>query len=170
MAHHREIVADEQIGQIVLGLEVGQQVQNLGLNGNVERRHRLVEHQDFGIEHERPGNGNALALAAGKHVGVAVIIFGAETHRGHHGARPLGALGGGQRGVDQKRFFQCLADLLARVQRIIWILENDLHARAQRPHGGGRGADNLIAGNLQGAGGGRLDHGDEAGKGGLAAA
>ena len=46
VAHDREIVADEEIGEIEPLLDVGEQVQHLRLDRHVEGRDRLVEHQD----------------------------------------------------------------------------------------------------------------------------
>ena len=42
LGDHAEVVGDEQQGKPVFGLKLAQQVQNLGLNGDVERRCRLV--------------------------------------------------------------------------------------------------------------------------------
>src|SRR3546814_5996674 len=49
-------------------LQVGEQVQHLRLDRDVERRHRLVEHHHVGVQHQGAGNGDALALPAGEHV------------------------------------------------------------------------------------------------------
>ena len=64
--HHRQVMGDEQHGQAVATLHVLQQVQDLGLDGHVERRHRLVADQHLGIERQGPGDADALALAAGE--------------------------------------------------------------------------------------------------------
>ena len=47
--HHRQIMADEQIGQSKLRLEVGQQVQHLSLHRNVQSGDWFIEDEDFGI-------------------------------------------------------------------------------------------------------------------------
>ena len=46
-AHDLEIVADEDVGEAELVLEVEQQVQHLRLDRLVERRDRLVEDQQL---------------------------------------------------------------------------------------------------------------------------
>jgi hypothetical protein len=61
---HGQVVRDEEIRQAEFALELSQQVQNLSLDGDVERRHRLVEQDQVGFERERAGDGDALALAA----------------------------------------------------------------------------------------------------------
>ena len=52
-AHDREVVGDEQVGEPELGLQVGEQAQDLRLHEHVERRDRLVEHDDLGLQRER---------------------------------------------------------------------------------------------------------------------
>ena len=53
-------------------LQVLHQVEDLGLDGHVEGRHRLVGHDQLGLEGQGPGQADPLALAAGELVGVAV--------------------------------------------------------------------------------------------------
>ena len=57
-------------------LQVAQQIDDLGLDGDVERRGRFVEHDEFGLEHHGAGDGDALALAAGEFVRIAEAGFG----------------------------------------------------------------------------------------------
>ena len=69
-AHHREVVADEDVGQAELVLQVLQQVEHLRLHRDVERAHRLVEHQHLGLQRQAARDRDALALAAGELVRV----------------------------------------------------------------------------------------------------
>ena len=57
---------DEQVGQAALALLLGQQVDDLRLDRDVERRDRLVEDKAFRLEGKRAGDGDALALTAGE--------------------------------------------------------------------------------------------------------
>ncbi len=41
---HREIMRDEQVGQIELALQLGEQIYYLGLNRNIECRDRFIQH------------------------------------------------------------------------------------------------------------------------------
>ena len=66
MLDHAKVVRDEQIGDAALVLQVAQQVQHLRLHRDVERRDRLVGHDQAGIERQRPGDAEALPLAAGE--------------------------------------------------------------------------------------------------------
>src|SRR5215475_5063291 len=62
--YHRQIVGDEQVRQVELLLQLLQQVDDLGLNGHVQRRHRLVTHNKLGVDGQRAGHPDALPLPA----------------------------------------------------------------------------------------------------------
>ena len=59
----------QEVAQLLGGLQFQQQVQHLGLNGHVQGRGRLVQHQQRCLRAERPGDCQALPLAAGELVG-----------------------------------------------------------------------------------------------------
>ena len=63
---HREIVADEQIGQAELAPQFGEQIEDLRLHRHIQRAGRLVAHNDARAQHQGAGDRHALALAAGK--------------------------------------------------------------------------------------------------------
>ena len=42
-AHHAQVVRDEQVGDAEPVAEIGEQIEDLGADRDVERRHRLVE-------------------------------------------------------------------------------------------------------------------------------
>ena len=62
--HDVEIVGDEQERHAELRLQVLEQLQDLRLNGDVERGGRLVGDEKVGTVGERHGDHHALALAA----------------------------------------------------------------------------------------------------------
>ena len=66
---------DEHVGQVELVLQVLEQVDDLRLDRDVQRRHRLVGHDQLGPQRERAGDADALALAAGELVRVAVVVL-----------------------------------------------------------------------------------------------
>jgi hypothetical protein len=70
MLHDAEIVRDEEIGEAELALQILQQVDDLRLDRDVERRDRLVADNELRIERERPRDADALALSAGEFVGI----------------------------------------------------------------------------------------------------
>ncbi len=88
---HRQIVRDEQIGEAELVLQVLEQVEDLRLHRYVERRDRLVADQQVGIERQRPGDADALALAARKAVRIARLEARIESDRPHQLADQLAA-------------------------------------------------------------------------------
>ena len=63
MLDDRQIVADEEQREAELALQILQQVDDLRLDGDVERRDRLVAHDQFGFGGKRAGDADALALA-----------------------------------------------------------------------------------------------------------
>ena len=78
--HDAEVVADEQAGEALLALELLEQVEHLGLHRDVERRGRLVGHEQVGLEGEGAGDADALALTTGELVGVAVPEAALQVH------------------------------------------------------------------------------------------
>ena len=72
LAHDAEIVGDQQHGHVELGLELEQQVEDLRLDGHVERRGRLVGDEQVGLVGERHGDHHPLPLAAGELMRIGV--------------------------------------------------------------------------------------------------
>ena len=77
--HDGEVVSNEEISSTELILKLLQQVQNLGLNGNVKCRDRLVADDQLGLQSERAGNADTLTLTAGELVRIAVDVLGVQT-------------------------------------------------------------------------------------------
>ena len=73
-----EVVRDEQERERQPILQLGEQVEHLGLDRHVERGDGLVEHDEVGLERERPRDPDALALAAGELVRVAGRVLGPQ--------------------------------------------------------------------------------------------
>ncbi len=71
-ADQREVVRDEEEPEAELALQLGDQVDDRGLHRDVERRRDLVAHEQRRRDRERAGDRDALALAAGELVRVAV--------------------------------------------------------------------------------------------------
>ena len=63
---HAEIVRDEQNRHAALALQLVEQVENLRLDRDIQRRGRLVGNQHFGFGRERQRDHDALLHAAGK--------------------------------------------------------------------------------------------------------
>ena len=75
MAHHRQVMADEQHGDTELPAHLDQQVDDLRLDRDVERRDRLVGNQEARLQDQGTGNADTLALAAGEFVRIAPGIL-----------------------------------------------------------------------------------------------
>ena len=65
-AHDAQIVGDEQHPHVLGLLQVRQQVQDLRLNGHIQRRGRFVRDQNVGLVGQRHGDHHPLPLAAGQ--------------------------------------------------------------------------------------------------------
>ena len=81
VAHEREVVRDEEVREPELLLEVAQQVDDIGLDRDVEAAHRLVEHEELGRQRERAGDRHPLELTARELARVPVAVLGAQPHR-----------------------------------------------------------------------------------------
>ena len=65
-----EVVRDEEKAHALLGLYAAHQIEDLCLDGNVERARGLVADEEFGLGRHGAGDGNALALPAREFVRV----------------------------------------------------------------------------------------------------
>ncbi len=89
VVHHPQVMRDEKHRNAHLPHQFRQQIQNLALNRDIERRHRLIGQQKRGFRRNGAGNGNALALTAGKFMRVFVHMLRAEPHAFHEGSHGL---------------------------------------------------------------------------------
>jgi hypothetical protein len=63
VADHVQVVGDEQVGEVELGLQVLHQVDDLGLDRDVQGRDRLVADDEAGVQRQGAGDADALALS-----------------------------------------------------------------------------------------------------------
>ena len=56
MFDHRHVMRDEQVAEAALPLQVGKQVEDLGLNREVQRAHGLVADNDLRVGYEGAGD------------------------------------------------------------------------------------------------------------------
>ena len=119
-------MGDEEVGQAEVVLQVVEQVDDLRLDRHVERADGLVEDDELGLERERAGDPDALALPAGELVREAAEVLALQ-------ADAVQQLGRARRdlrlvdAVQRERRADDLADPLARVQRRERVLEDHLH-------------------------------------------
>lgn len=76
-----QVVRDEKISEIEPLLKLAKQVQHLRLNRHIESRDRLVAHDEAGIETERTGYPDSLALASREFVGIPAGVVRAEPYK-----------------------------------------------------------------------------------------
>ena len=145
--HHRDAVADlrghaqvvrhKHHGHAVFVLQLPQQLQDLSLDGHIQRRGRFIRQQQLGIGGQRDGDDHALAHSAGELVRIfphALLRVGnAHAPQQLHGAGVLFLAG--KPGV-LEGFRYLLADAQHRVQRHHRLLED--HADLFAAHGGER--------------------------------
>ncbi len=75
-----QVVADEQVRQAPPRLQVPKQVDHLRLDRAIQRGGWLVQEQEPGLKHQRPSDGDALTLASGELVRVAMPRLRVNVH------------------------------------------------------------------------------------------
>ena len=103
MLHHAKVMADEQVSQPQIFPQVHEQVQHLRLDRNVQRRDRLVTHNEIGLNGQRAGDADALALPAGELVRIALLVGRVEPHTLHRHCNVIIHLAALDEAVEQRR-------------------------------------------------------------------
>ncbi|EJZ57560.1 hypothetical protein I1A_001880 [Pseudomonas fluorescens R124] len=125
--HHRQVMADKQIRQSMLDLQLPQQVHHLFLHRAIQRRSRFVEQDQRRLQHQCASDGDALALAAGEFVGIAMATLGVEADFLQHANHRCFALGLGADAVGQQPFGNDLLHRHSRAQAAERVLEHHLN-------------------------------------------
>ena len=145
MLHHCEVVRDKQITELQFALQVLKEIENLRLDRDIERGDRLIADDELGLKGECPGDADALPLAAGEFMRIAVGGGRGQPDAveqfGDAFSRPAAI----DDFVHQHRFGKHAADGHARVEAADGILENDLHVAAQGAERGGMERENILA-------------------------
>ncbi len=123
---HGEIVCDEQVGQPEVLLQLDEQVEDLGLDRDVERRHRLVGDDQLRPQDERAGDPDALALPAAELVRVAAQGLRPEPDALERVDDSIGPLLT-RHSVDGQPLADDVFHPHPRVERADGVLEDDLH-------------------------------------------
>ncbi len=148
-----QVVGDEQAAEPAVALQVGEQVEDGRLYGDVERGRRFVGDHQIGVAGERTGDGDALALAAGELVRMPVGVLGAQADLGEELLDPGAHLLAPGLAVQLDRFGDDLADGHARVERGRRVLEDQVEVLAQGAHGTAREVGDVGAVDANGAAG-----------------
>ena len=172
MAHDGEVMGDEKVAQFLNAvLELFQKVDNLRLDGNVQRGDRLVADDEGGVAGKGARHADTLALAAGKLMGKTVSHGRVEADDAEKLLHPvLEFPSWSSHLVDFQRFADDAAGALAGVEGGIRVLEDEGDVFADVPQFLFGEGGNVFALEYDFAGGGVVKPEDAAADGGLAAA
>ena len=128
----RQIVGDEDVGEAELLLQVGEQVEDLGLDRDVQGRDRLVADDQLRLERQGPGHADPLPLPAGELSREPVVVLGLSptssitswTRRLRSSPRATPWMANGSPMIEP--------DPALRVERAVRVLEDHLHLAAHR--------------------------------------
>ena len=121
-----EVVADQDDGGTEIGVELAQQVEDLRLDGDVERGGGFVGDQQGGFVGEAHGEHDTLAHAAAELVGVGIdgALRRADAHAAQQGDGADAGGGGGEAAMGGHRLDELAGDAQDRVQRRHGVLED----------------------------------------------
>ena len=132
VADDAEVMGDEEKRDAEVALQVLEQVDHLRPDRDVERRDRLVGDDEVGLQRERAGDADALALAAGEGVRVAVLGVARQADDAEELADLVARLVGlPDQAVDDQRLGDDVEDLHPRIEAGVGVLEDDLHVAAE---------------------------------------
>lgn len=165
-----EVVGDEDVREPELVLEVGEEVEHLGLDGDVEGGDGFVGDDQSGAGREGSGDADALALPAGELVGVAVEVGGGQAHDLEELGDAVAYRACAALPVDLERLGDDVAGASAGVQGGVGILEDQLEPGAYGAQPPGAEGGDVLAVELDAAAGDVGEPDEAAAEGGLAAA
>lgn len=126
-----DVVGDEQVAEIVLLLEVEEEVEDLGLDGQVKRAGGFVADDELGPLDEGARDGDALALAAGEGGRVAEGGLRWEADLGERVVDAGLGVGLAEAVIDAEGFGERGLDGTGRVEGTVGVLEYGLDVRAE---------------------------------------
>ena len=160
--NHRQVVADEQVGQPELSLQILHEVEDLRLDGHVQGRDRLVGDDQVRRQSQRTSKTDALELAARELVRVAIqdLLGQANLLDDFHDA--LGDLPLTTCLLDAHGLGENLVDAHARIHRRVGVLEHHLHVAVDAHCVAALERGQVAPFQLNGTARGRLETRDEA--------
>src|SRR5688572_16379480 len=79
MLDHPQVMRGKQVGQMHLLLQLLKQIDDLGLNRNIQSRYRLITDNKLGTDTQRPSDADALPLTPAELMRITVIMVLAQT-------------------------------------------------------------------------------------------
>ena len=132
MLHNGQIVRHKNIRQPVFFLQIHHQVQDLRLNGNVQRRNRLIADDKLRIQRQRAADADSLPAATVQLMRVAVLIALGKPDGIHNLADALvQLLLASADMIYLQRLADNFRDRLSRIQGRIRVLKHHLHIAPQ---------------------------------------
>ena len=131
LAHHCQVVRDEEVGEPSPPLQVEQQVEHLRLHRDIERGHRLVAAPAATAPPPAPGDPDPLPLAAGECPRQAARQCRIEPDLLEQRRTRRGISEREARRWISSPSATAVADRHPRVERATTVLEDDLHPAAQ---------------------------------------
>jgi hypothetical protein len=89
MRDHREVVRNEEIGDAEAIAQIGEEVEDCRLDGDIERGNRLVAYQQVGFARHRARDADALLLATRELMWIAIAVSRREAHEIEESIDPL---------------------------------------------------------------------------------
>ena len=123
----RKIMRDEKVSKSQFLLQIHQQIEDLRLDRNVERRSWFVADNKARPQCKSPGDADALALTPGKAVRIALNVPQVEPDERDELVHHLTTRAFIADAVDNQRLFDYVEDRHAWIQRPERILKNKLH-------------------------------------------
>src|SRR5712664_3333743 len=128
---HRQVVRDEEVGEVELRLEPLEQVDDLCLDRDVEGRDWLVADDEARLHGQSARDADALALAARELVRIPLDETRIEADDVEQLPDPVLPGSPALEVVDVERFSDDVADRLPRIERRVWILKDLRHLTTQ---------------------------------------
>ncbi len=125
--HHRQVVGDDHERQVEFPFQPHEQVDDLGLDGNVQGRDRLVADEDGGVQRQPPCDAHPLPLPPRKFVGIPPPLLRAQAHRLQQKSQPLRPFLPGVEAVNVHGIGKDLVHGHPGIERGIGVLEDELH-------------------------------------------
>ncbi len=150
-------------------LEVGEQVDDLSADRDIECGDGLVADDEFGLESEGSGYSDALSLASGELVGVSGDAVWAESDFLEDLLDPGFLVSPGGEAVDFHGVSDDVEDGHSGVEGADGVLENDLHLSTESAQGFGGEVEQGLPPEVHLAGGGAIEGDDGPSDSGLSA-
>ncbi len=128
---HRQVMGDEEEGQIEFPLQFLEKVDDLCLNREVECGYRLVGDEQARLHSQCAGDADPLTLAAREFMGIAEVMLFSKANLFHEAYHAASQLLPGSSAMDDEGFTDNVSNALTRVQGRKGVLENQLGGTAE---------------------------------------